>query len=360
VIDGSPNQPWRKRVGRGLSENFKWYDGLTLLLGAVLGFAGNALFNGDVATSSSLLILGILTFCAVTSISRFRSEAEAKAIATLEEIHSENIEDFQELHRELQDKLKKHLNQVHAAVSFVPDPSGTDDAVTNSKPGYDVATAAVHRARTRIFVVGDYCPPSGEGAALDEPPEHRSEYLQAIEKMLIERLEANPASATPLEYRRFIQRPINVYNEIKRREETGHPGVALRSSDMIGDRQVFEHCRRVLDIAVRAETQRSDRIRVQIKVIPFLPNCPSVLLVDNRDVQFTIPTRIDRPGDSYARQGLLGVLMLEDKAGGSEICYPFEELFTKLGQFSATVIKIDTTIPAMTDPLKPFPLQPPA
>jgi hypothetical protein len=110
---------------------------------------------------------------------------------------------------------------------------------------------------------------------------------------------------------------------------------------MIGDRQVLEHCMRVFDIAARAEKQGSDRIRVQIKVIPFLPNCPSVLLGDSRDVLFTIPTRIDRPGDNYARQDLLGVLLLEDKAGGSEVCYPFEELFTKLVQFSAAVIKVN-------------------
>ncbi|MGH3753237.1 MAG: hypothetical protein ACRDRP_11165 [Pseudonocardiaceae bacterium] len=114
---------------------------------------------------------------------------------------------------------------------------------------------------------------------------------------------------------------------------------------MIGDKQVFEHCKCVLDIASRAERQGGDRIRVQIKVIPFLPNCPSMLLVDDRDVQFTIPTRIDRPGDKYARQGLLGVLVMEDKAGGSEISDSFEELFTRLSQFSATVTKIENENP---------------
>lgn len=163
--------------------------------------------------------------------------------------------------------------------------------------------------------------------------------------MLTSRLEARLDSTQSLEYRRFIQRPINIYNKIKQRETTGYPGIVLKPDDMIGDKQVLEHCIRVLDIAARAEAQRSDRIRVQIRVIPFLPNCPSVLLVDDRDVQFTIPTRIDSPGDRYARQGLLGVLVLEDKAGGSEVCYPFEELFATLAQFSATVTKIDDEIP---------------
>lgn len=329
-VEDPTNQPWLKRVNRGFSGNFGPHDALTLLLGAALGFAGNAFFNGDVPTGTSLAILAILTLCAVVSISRFRADTEAKTVTML-----------RGLHEELQEKLKKHLNQVHAAVSFVPDASGTESVPTNSKPGYDAGTAAVHRAKTRIFVIGDYCPPAGEGAALDKPPEHRSEYLRAIEQILSERLDDHSHPAPTLEYRRFIQRPINVYNEIKERETAGHPGIALKPGDMIGDRQVFEHCMRVLDIAARAEKQGNDRIRIQIKVIPFLPNCPSVLLVDDRDVQFTIPTRIDRPGDSFARQGLLGVLLLEDKAGGSEVCYPFEELFVKLAQFSAAVIKID-------------------
>lgn len=342
MTEGSTNRPWWKRVSRGVSEDFRWFDALTLLLGAVLGFAGNTLFNGDVSTTTSLLIVGVFTFLAAISISYFRADAEAKTIATIREAHAEALKNGRELHRELQEKLRKHLNQVHASVSFVPDASGTSSVLPNSKPGYDAATEAVRRARKRIFVVGDYCPPSGEGAALDEPPEHRSEYLRAIEAMLTERLDADPTSAPPLEYRRFIQRPINVYNNIKRRETAGHPGIVLKSDDMVGDRQVLDHCVRVLDIAARAEEKGGDRIRIQIKVVPFLPNCPSVLLVDDKDVQFTIPTRIDRPGDSYARQGLLGVLVLEDKAGGSEICYPFEELFARLSHFSATVVKVES------------------
>jgi hypothetical protein len=189
--------------------------------------------------------------------------------------------------------------------------------------------------------VSHYCPPRQEGAALDELPEHRSEYLRAIEDMLNGRLEKDLDSAATLEYRRFIQRPTNVYNKIKKREDAGRPGIVLEPDDMIGDEQVFEHCRRVLEIASKAEKRGGDRIRVQIKVIPFLPNCPSVLLVDNRDVHFTIPTRIDRPGDRYARQGLLGVLVVEDKAGGSEISDSFDELFSRLTQFSATVTKIE-------------------
>lgn len=347
----APRQPWWKQIKGGVAEGFRWHDGLTLLLGAILGLAGSVLFSGDISTTSSLLVLAILTFCAAVGISRYRAETEAKAIAILEGFRGDAIDELRGTHEELQKKLKKHLNRVHASVSFVPDASGVSGAPASGKPGYDVGTATVRRAQKRIFVMGDYGPPPGEGAALDEPPEHRSDYLRAIEEMLIGRLEPGLDSAGPLDYIRFIQRPTGVYNRVKKREDAGRPGITLTSDDMIGDEQVFEHCKRVLEIVSRAERQGGDRIRVQIKVIPFLPNCPSVLLVDDRDVQFTIPTRIDRPGDNYARQGLLGVLVMEDNAGGSEICDSFEELFSRLIQFSAAVIKIENDDLTAVDPL---------
>jgi len=331
---GSSGQPWWKQVRQGLGEDFRWYDGLILLLGSVLGLAGNALFNGDESTVTALLILGFITLCAAISISRFRIEIQTKSIATLEDTH-----------KELDEKLKKHLNQVHASVSFVPDTSATKGAPTSRKRSYDSGTAAVRGARDRIFVVGDYCPPPGEDATLDQPPEHRFEYLQTIEDMLTQRLKVDSKSAGTLQYRRFIQRPRNVYNQIKERVNAGNPGVVLKPEDMIGDEQVFEHCRRVLNIAGSAEKQRSDHLQVEIKVIPFLPNCPSILLVDNRDVLLAIPTRIDRPGDKFARQGMLGSLVMEDKARGSEICTPFEKLFDTLTQFSVTVIKVENKNP---------------
>ena len=329
-MNGAPHRPLWQQVGQGVTENVTWRDGFNLLLGAIFGLAGNALFNRAVPTAFSLVVLGLLTFCAVFSISRALNAMQASATG-----------DLRRLHDELQEKLKKHLNRVHASASFVPDASGANGAPANCKLGYDAPTAAVRRAQERIFAVSHYCPPREEGAALDEPPKHRSEYLHAIEDMLNGHLEDGLDPVKTLEYRRFIQRPANVYNKIKRREDARLPGIALEPGDMIGDEQVFEHCKRVLEIASEAERRGSDRIRVQIKVIPFLPNCPSVLLVDNRDLYFTIPTRIDRPGDSYARQGLLGVLAVEDKAGGSEISDAFEELFSRLTQFSATVTKIE-------------------
>lgn len=327
---GSASQPWWKQVRQGLGDDLRWRDGLILLLGSVVGFAGNALFSGDISMAINLAILGFLTFCAAISISRFRAEIEARSIASLEDAHTE-----------LHEKLKKHLSHVHTSVTFVPDTSRANGAATRGKVGYDSATAAVRGARDKILVVGDYCPPPGEDASLDKPPEHRLEYLQTIEEMLTRRLEEDSELAGILHYRRFIQRPRNVYNRIKERENTTDPGIVLKPEDMIGDEQVFRHCGSVLNTATSADRKRIDRICVEIKVIPFLPNCPSILLVDNRDVLLAIPTRIDRPGDRFARQGLLGSLVMVDKANGSEICDPLEKLLDTLTKFSVTVIEVE-------------------
>lgn len=331
---GSAGQRRWKKVGRELGEDLGWKDGLLLLLGSVLGFAGNAFFGGEDSTGTALLMLGFLMFCAAISISRFRAEIEAKSITALEATHNE-----------LNEKLKKHLAHAHTSAYFVPDKSGDNGALTIGKVGYDSATAAVRGAQDQILVIGDYCPPPGEDATLDKPPEHRLEYLQTIEEMLNQRLEKDSEPTGTLHYRRFIQRPRNIYNQIVERKNLAHPGVLLKLEDMSGDEQVFRHCRSVLNIVANADKKRINRIRVEIKVTPFLPNCPSILLVDNRDVLLAIPTRIERPDDRFGGQGLFGSIVIVDKAEGSEICDPLEKLFDTLTKFSVTVIRVENEDP---------------
>jgi len=110
---------------------------------------------------------------------------------------------------------------------------------------------------------------------------------------------------------------------------------------MEGDTQAFDHCAKVLDIAAEAGKGRRKGIDIKIRLIPFLPNCPSILLVDNREMQFTIPTRIDQSNERYARQGLHGVLVMEDRQGGSQICEHFAKVFSQLQPRSLTVVKVD-------------------
>jgi hypothetical protein len=304
-------------------------DVVKMTLSALAGYAVQSFLDSGFEKGSEIFVLVTVIAGGVVGIDRFRASAERALNRRLAVTY-----------QDMQDRLERHLDYVHGTVSFVPDGRGQNNDPGGAGPGYDVATAAVRRAEHRIYVVGDYSPPSEQGAPLDLPA-HRSDYLIAIEDMLRRRLGQNGTQhgPSPLRYWRFIQRPKEMYEEIRARQGR-EPGVVLYRSDMVGDIQAFEHCERVLRIAREAPQTTSPRIDVQIRVIPFLPNCPSMLLVDDRDLQFTIPTRIDQPGDTYARQGLHGILVMEDKARGSQFTLHFEDLFRRLSLDSAPVIGI--------------------
>lgn len=332
---------------REIRRRFSALDVLILILGGVLGAGGNALFAKDLPIATGMLVVAALAVVSAVAIDRFRSDSEAALHSTYLDVKKQlgdlksQIDDH---HSELREQLDTHLDYVHATVSFVENvPSRNGARNTAKRAGYDVATAAVRRARRSILVIGDYSPPPEEGPGLGpEPPVNRSQYLAAIEAMLEERLNSRDPSLPKLTYRRYIQRPLSIYNSAKARETAKQPGIILRNRDMVGDQQMFDHCCRVLRIKASADKSHDDKVSIDLRLIPFLPNCPSVLLVDNQEMQFTIPTRIDQPGDRYAELGLLGVLVMEDHARGAKVCDPFVTLFNRLRDFSVFVRDIET------------------
>ncbi len=49
---------------------------------------------------------------------------------------------------------------------------------------------------------------------------------------------------------------------------------------------------------------------------------------------------IDQPGDQFALLGLHGVMVMEDRASGSQLCDHFENLFTRLKSKSLPIVKV--------------------
>ncbi|MGH3717511.1 MAG: hypothetical protein ACRDRI_01475 [Pseudonocardiaceae bacterium] len=305
-------------------ENFAWIDAIKMGLSALLGYGLKALLEtGTRDAGASIVSFVAISFAAVVAVDRFRVTSEMKLQAT---------------HDQLNGELERNLNHVHAAVEYALDRPGLRVS-RNGVAGYDRLTKEVKRATRQILVLGDYSPPPDAGAALD-PPRYRAEYFDAIEERLRDRLEREATeSGRALKYYRIIQRPLDVYDNIRQRERGG--GVVLKPSDMIGDVQAFKHCVEVLKIAKFAADRNSTMIDIKIHLIPFLPNCPSMLIVDNSEVAFTIPTRIDQPVDNYAQQGLHGVLLMQDKANGSQLCAKFEDLFNRLTGISQIVRKVE-------------------
>ncbi len=323
------------------------HDVLMLIIGAALAFAGIAIFDGQSSLIIALLTISALAIAATLAIDALRASAEneigdvsAEFRADLHEAYGALRCDLEEHHEGLISRLERHLSNVHATVQFIPDEKWRPGVY--SRPGYEIAEEAVRRATHRISVIGDYSPPKEQGAEIDSnPPANRLSYFKAIEQMLEERLESNDHDIKVLEYRRYIQRPVNLYSKIARNRSAAG-GVTLKASDMEGDLQAFEHCARVLAIAARADKRDHDtRISVDLRLIPFLPNCPAVLMVDDQHVQVTIPTRINLPARNYSSQGLLGLLVMDDKAKGDGVCWAFIGLFRRLRAFSLPVVRVE-------------------
>lgn len=323
---------------RFLRRHFTAIDLLKIILSLASGY-GVALLVEDTRVAVGVLALSLLAASGAFALDRLRVATEDEITsalrATKDQVHADlnAINDQVSGHLgRMRRQLDRHVDLVHAGVRFVPDSQGEEEG---DGTGYNVATEAVRKAKHRIYVVGDYSPPEGEGATLLDPPDNRSEYLDAIEECLITRLSQNGWARTTLSYHRLIQRPPEIYAEIAQRSVNG---VELSREDMDGDLQAFGHLDRVMEIAGRAGANH--RIDIQMRLIPFLPNCPSILLVDSEELQFTIPTRIDQPGDRFALLGLHGVMVMEDRASGSQLCDHFESLFSRLKTKSLPIVKV--------------------
>jgi len=241
--------------------------------------------------------------------------------------------------REVKGELEKDLGRVHTVVHFAPQKAATKDGIlhTTTTESYLIAKRAVESACRRIWVIGDYNPPRNIGDTF-VTPERRSDYLHAI----IQRLENQVKSGTnvnELHYMRIIQRPLDVYSQMVNRATVNN--VTLVHDDMAGDEEVFDHCQEAYTLN---EKYRLDsRINIDLFVVPYLPNSPSVLLIDDKELQFTIPTRVgSMSGAGAAHFELLGILQFVAKRD-AQLPLRFSEVFDSLRNIgSLRVTKVAT------------------
>jgi hypothetical protein len=297
-------------AGDWLKSQFGWFDVFKMFVSLCAGFGLNWILRGDATTGVAIVALCAVAICAGVALDRLRVHAHA------------------ELRLAVRD-LERSLREVHATVRF------EQNEMPN--PSYDVATEAVRQATEQIRVLGDYCPPGHAGNPLARLPENRDEYLREIECLLENRAKApdGRVPSKPFKYTRYVQRPIDMYGEIDKRAANGT--VSLKAAEADGDLQAMDHCRRVIDIDRAAQP---GRIEVEIRVTPFLPNAPSVLVLDNKEIQFTIPQR-EKGGEKHGSLAVLGVLVMRDRRDGKELCEPFEQLFRSLNEISQHVVSIE-------------------
>jgi len=192
--------------------------------------------------------------------------------------------------------------------------------------GYKKSLEVIARATSRIWIIGDFSP--------DWQPLHttgeRSEYLKAIEDVI----KSHTTNDTTFEYRRVVQRDQNVIDNMTRAGQE----IFLQADDMRGDEQAYEHCYRVSRLKQQAS---NSRVSVSLRVSRPIPSSPSILLVDNKYMLFTIPEKT-RHNDGEHGYGLksAGVLYFEDKRGGDSLIKKFEKLYHTMYMDASEVYRV--------------------
>ena len=230
-----------------------------------------------------------------------------------------------------QTKIEDMLSAVHASVKFVPE--------SNERAAYLAAKSAVSAASNRILVVGDYSPPIN--SRLDQQAK-REEYLSFIEQTIVKNAHPkhkNRVGGSKFCYRRIIQRPPELYDYLSENSTRGD--IKLKREYMQGDEQMFEHIQELLKLYSSDDTVHQN-LHLEILITPFLPNCPSILVVDDSKIQFTIPHRGADPL-TFGKQKLFGVLRMEDYKKGNELTEQFAELIDNLKLHSLNVTGISET-----------------
>lgn len=199
-----------------------------------------------------------------------QSKVEVERIVTESNFR---IEEFKYKIEELKAELAKNNPvQVRFKRNYFDSESGkpVDEA-------YKTSLEEVCKAKKNITIIADYSPPK---EPLIVTPK-RQEYYNTILKVLEDRLNSNK-SGEPLRYVRYMQRPDDIYKKIKANPE----GEIIDSGMIIGDEQAFAHCKKVLELR-----QDPNKIDIELYVTPIIPSLPSILIVDDHKLLFTIPRR---------------------------------------------------------------------
>ncbi|MEO0518711.1 MAG: hypothetical protein AAF171_15580 [Cyanobacteria bacterium P01_A01_bin.116] len=202
-------------------------------------------------------------------------------------------------------------------------------------PGYMESLARIRAAKKSIRIIGDFSP---DWMPL-VPPKKRNAYFSAIEERVQEAI-ADP-EITSFEYTRVIQRDKEIVQRV--RESSDSPVKSLCQYDMLTDLDAYIHSYKVQQIKSECGSH-TDGTKVAICLSGPVPNCPSILLVDERYMLFTIPTPIPHHGQLHHEQtsrtsriGTHGVMLFEELSNGGAFSEAFSLLFTSVKEESVRV-----------------------
>lgn len=186
--------------------------------------------------------------------------------------------------------------------------------------GYQESLEKIREAKESILIIGDFSP---EWMPL-EIPKKRNDYLHEIDTKIQNAFEDD--SIKNFKYARIIQRDLDIIKSIKNNNKT------LLESHMVYDTQAFAHSYQVQELGREYRGKYRGKgmgVKVDILVSKPIPNIPSILLIDDELMLFTIPTPLqEMEGKNEAKEYIKtnGVLILRDLKEGDAFATFFHDI----------------------------------
>ena len=196
--------------------------------------------------------------------------------------------------------------------------------------GYLKSLDIIKKAKESIYIVGDFSPPNQKLNSTEE----RIDYLNAIEEVVRKYL--SPEEHSKFIYCRIMQRPDNIYQKLKGKDVS--EGISLTKEDMLGDEEAFKHCYEI-NLLKRSRPKQTKNVDIQLSICRFVPSLPSLLIVDNKHLLFTIPKKNSSFGNSKPIS-TIGVIHFIDKKDGQAIIKYFLDVFSSLQNLSIPIIDL--------------------
>jgi hypothetical protein len=280
---------------------------ITFIAGGLLATAIQIFFEKSILGNFLLLLIFISIYIFYT-------------IVTIERMNKATIKDVSNNHKEtigvleyLQNNVFAYVQSLGVTVRWIPNPTVEKDE------GYELSLRIVQNAQDSIYIISDYSPHDRPISYTDE----RNEYLSVIARVVNEHISHNDH----FEYKRILQ--SDKADQVRRILERRH---------LEGDEQTFMHCG---DVIKSLQTNKT-RVIVQFFVSKPIPSSPSVLIVDQKHILFTIPGKksvIGSINSDYADLTTIGVLHIEDFTG--KVAADFKRMFDSFANDSVIIANVE-------------------
>jgi hypothetical protein len=295
---------------------------LTAIAETFFGNPLRILISPDSETESPVafaLFIGILTIVVVIAVAamfNFLNHA-SNEISSVENRIDKGIELVKQQINSSVVSIEKKYEDIYRVVTQDVETGYTKNQVSGDDQGYVYTRERIVEAKEKILVIGDFSP---EWCPLVVPSNRRS-YLENIEKTITTRIRDLDFKEN-FEYTRIIQRDKEIVEQIR-----NNP--ILKLSQMKGDEQVFFHCHKVWEARHNLDGGEYKRVKINFYIIEPIPNSPSILLIDDKHMLFTIPKRTEPHAKQKVgefQHSTDGVLFFSIQDKGKQFARDFEDV----------------------------------